>query len=53
MLSLIFFLAGIAGLIGCFCGATHHAMTTAVCLIFGLVFFMEERDERERKKSTH
>lgn len=50
MISLIFFALAIAGIIGCFCGATHHAMTAAVCLIFAIMLFAEERDERRRRQ---
>lgn len=46
MLSLIFFALALMGFVGCICGATHHAMTAVVCLIFGIMFFAEERDER-------
>lgn len=40
---------GLAGVIGCFCGATHHAMTAAVCIILATRLLQERIEERRAK----
>lgn len=45
------YLLGIVGIVGCFCGAKHHAMTAGVCVIFGTLLLQEwVRDYRELRR---
>lgn len=43
--ALLFAILGLAGLVGCICGAMHHAMTTAVCFLLAWTFFEDARKE--------
>lgn len=48
---LVLYILGIVALIGCFCGAAHHAMTATVCLVLAtrlLQEWVEERKELRR-----
>lgn len=54
LINIIFLYAlGIAGVVGCFCGAEHHAMTAGGCLIFAtrlLQDWIPEYKELRRNK---
>lgn len=49
---IILYLFGIVGVVGCFCGATHHAMTAAVSLILA-TRFLQDRIEGRRSNTTY
>lgn len=47
---IILYLFGIVGVVGCFCGATHHAMTAAVSLILATRFLQDRIEGRMSKE---
>lgn len=49
--AILLFIFGLVGLIGCFYGATHHAMTSAVCFLLAWTFaedWYKERNEQQQ-----
>lgn len=46
------YLFGIVGVIGCFQGATHHAMTAAVCIILATELLLDYIEERKANHKT-
>ena len=46
------YLFGIVGVVGCFCGATHHAMTAAVCIILATRLLQDYFEERKANHKT-
>lgn len=48
MLTIIaLYLLGLIGVVGCFFGATHHAVTAAVCIIFATLFLLDYLEDRK------
>lgn len=43
---IVLFALGLAGIAGCFVGATHHAFTAGVCIIFAVRLLADYRAER-------
>lgn len=46
---IVLFALGFLGIAGCIVGATHHAVTAGLCIIFALRLLQERREERKRQ----
>lgn len=49
---LVLYILGIVALIGCFCGAEHHAMTATVCLVLATRLLQEWAEGRKELRRS-